>query len=187
MKKYFSLALLAALLMTTGLSAPAMAKEMRWPQTGDAFVTFNLPDDWGTKIDAQHNTIDLRPALMTKETLQTIAIGYEERKPVALTGKNFKDIVESILGGLNTDKVHTDAFGSRKTVPISGFKWDRFTTDIVSNKITLHASIYLCADESRIMSLAFMNAGPRFSDKELRILRSVRVSGMKACSLNAAK
>ncbi len=187
MKKYVTIALLAAILMSTAVYASTTTKEVRWPQKGDAFVTFYAPGDWLISVDAKHNTLGLRPPLMTKDTLQSVAIGYEEHKPVALTSKNFRDIVDSIMGGLNADKAHEGAFLSRKVVRIAGFNWNRFTTDIVSNKITLHTSIYLCTDATRIISVAFMNAGPRFSDQERRLLSSVKVNGMKSCALNDAK
>lgn len=176
--------------MTAGISSSATAKEMRWPETGTPYITFDLPAHWVAKPDYKDMSINLMPEKMTKETLQVVTIGYETYKPLELTSKNFQDIMNSILGGINSsDKVSAKPFAQRQRIVISGLNWDRFSTSLAmaSAKLNTSTRIFVCASPSYLMALSFSTALPHFSSDAHHILGSVRLTGMTSCALNDAK
>ncbi len=188
MKKYVTIALFAAILMTTALSVSATAKEMRWPEKGDAYLTFNLPDGWITQFDYKDNAVTIRPVRETRQDAQGFTFAYEGFKHMAVSRKNFDSVVANILGGINAvSGVHADPFSTRKAVTVSGLRWDRFKTDATAHGITLHTRLLVCLDDTHLFGISVLDIQPGMSDLQREVIQGIKLNGIKACTMNEAK
>jgi len=178
-----------SLFVTLGASVAAEAKETRYPETGDVFISFDAPEGWTVKNDAAHSTLNLiAPSSGKAADIQMMTIGVVKAPaPFDMSAAGFNKVADEILQGINSvQSVKAAAFSSKQDMPLSGMTFSAFDTAVSAGELSLNVKVMLCADATNLLAISAIGASKELAEGHQQVLQSVKVTGVNRCLLNEA-
>jgi len=173
----------------TRASFSANAKEARYPETGDVFISFQAPEGWATKNDEAQKTLELAPISRGKSAqFQRITIGViKANKPFEMTAAGFNKVMDQILQGINSSgNVKAAAFSSKKDTRLSGMTFSSFDTVVAAGKLSFNVKVMACANANNLLVISAIGESKGLTTEHQQVLQSLKVFGVNRCLLNEA-
>jgi hypothetical protein len=178
-----------SLFLSLGASFAADAKEARYPEAGDVFVSFDAPEGWQVLNDEAHKTLNLiAPSTGKSADIEMMTIGViKSPTPFEMTAAGFNKVVDEILQGINAaGNVKAAAFSSKEDKPLSGMAFNSFDTVVTSGELSLNVKLMVCADTVNLLAISAIGTTKELTAAHQQVLQSVKVSGFNRCLLNEA-